>query len=265
MIDLNSRAEILRYHAENLRLMSKLERAQAKKINRLLNDVFSKVSQEIISHESSQIDLTPILNDRTSEFKKLLLSGYTQTATSFSDMTFKKLEQTKSTLPSERKDWGGEFWRAMTEWMAKEAAQKVVGLVSVTKRMLARVIEIGMKDGVSHRDIAKRILETGKIVNPSRALTIARTETHTVAVKSVDQSIAATKVPFVREWSSTQDDRTRIEDQYSKFDHVVADGEQVGQDEPFVRTGEKLMFPGDPSGSPGNIINCRCVILYRRP
>lgn len=265
MIDLNSRAAILKYHAENLRLMGKIERAQAKKINSLLNEIFQKVSQEISSHESTQIDLTPILSDRTPEFKKLLLSGYKQTATSFSDMAFKKLEQAKSVYPSEVKDWGGEFWRVMTEWMATEAAQKVVGLVDVTKRMLARVIEIGMRDSVGNKEIAKRILETGKIVNPSRALTIARTETHTVAVKAVDESVKATKTKFMREWSSTKDDRTRVEDKYSKFDHVRADGETVGQDEPFVRTGEKLDYPGDSKGSPGNVIACRCVVLYKRP
>jgi uncharacterized protein with gpF-like domain len=25
---------------------------------------------------------------------------------------------------------------------------------------------------------------------------------------------------------------------------------------------EPLAFPGDPAGSPGNIINCRCAIAY---
>jgi hypothetical protein len=33
-------------------------------------------------------------------------------------------------------------------------------------------------------------------------------------------------------------------------------------DEPFIVSGEELMYPGDPSGSAGNVINCRCAIGY---
>ena len=30
-------------------------------------------------------------------------------------------------------------------------------------------------------------------------------------------------------------------------------------DEPFEVDGEQLMYPGDPAGSAGNIINCQCI------
>ena len=36
-------------------------------------------------------------------------------------------------------------------------------------------------------------------------------------------------------------------------------------DEPFVVDGEELMYPGDASGSPGNIINCQCIQLAVAP
>jgi uncharacterized protein with gpF-like domain len=35
--------------------------------------------------------------------------------------------------------------------------------------------------------------------------------------------------------------------------------------EPFYVGGEKLMFPGDPNGSPENVINCHCVCLAVPP
>ena len=37
-------------------------------------------------------------------------------------------------------------------------------------------------------------------------------------------------------------------------------------DEPFTVDGESLMHPGDPAGSPGNVINCHCIeIAVQKP
>lgn len=84
---------------------------------------------------------------------------------------------------------------------------------------------------------------------------IARTE----AIRS---SNAGTQELFTEwgvqkhEWLSTQDDRTR--DAHLR---VNIDPRVVPIDEPFIVMGEKLMYPGDPAGSPANTINCRCTVL----
>lgn len=64
-----------------------------------------------------------------------------------------------------------------------------------------------------------------------------------------------------KEWLSTQDDRTRSYEKGDAFDHVEPNGQVVDIDKPFTVSGEKLMYPGDPDGSLGNFINCRCTIL----
>jgi hypothetical protein len=33
-------------------------------------------------------------------------------------------------------------------------------------------------------------------------------------------------------------------------------------DQAFEVGGEMLMYPGDPAGSAGNVINCRCAISH---
>jgi uncharacterized protein with gpF-like domain len=53
------------------------------------------------------------------------------------------------------------------------------------------------------------------------------------------------------EWDATGGDRTRDA-------HLSADGQRQPIRQPFIVGGERLMYPGDPSGSAGNIINCRC-------
>lgn len=42
-------------------------------------------------------------------------------------------------------------------------------------------------------------------------------------------------------------------------DHLAAHGQVVAVNDPFLIGGEELMYPRDPSGSPGNIINCGCL------
>lgn len=51
---------------------------------------------------------------------------------------------------------------------------------------------------------------------------------------------------------------TGIDDGRVRPAHLVADGQEVPEGEPFIVDGELLMFPGDPKGSPENVINCRC-------
>ncbi len=59
-------------------------------------------------------------------------------------------------------------------------------------------------------------------------------------------------IPIQKKWKCVHDIRTRHE-------HGAADGQTVPVNEPFIVGGEKLMHPGDPSGSGWNIYNCRCV------
>lgn len=54
--------------------------------------------------------------------------------------------------------------------------------------------------------------------------------------------------------SALQADRTREA-------HAAAHGQTVGLNELFTVDGESLQYPGDPSGSPGNIINCLCSAI----
>ena len=101
-----------------------------------------------------------------------------------------------------------------------------------------------------------------------RADTIALTETQTVAEKTKAVELAAIIAaamllrPDVEEqnyekvWIAVLDQKTRI-------GHVWADGQIVDANEPFLVDGEYLQFPGDPNGSPGNTINCRCASVPR--
>lgn len=66
-----------------------------------------------------------------------------------------------------------------------------------------------------------------------------------------------------KEWQTMEDKLVRRPPK-SPFDHVAANKQRVGINEPFIVSGELLMYPGDSSmgASKGNVINCRCVSVY---
>ena len=57
-----------------------------------------------------------------------------------------------------------------------------------------------------------------------------------------------------KEWLSSRDANVRPS-------HQTADGQRVGLNETFDVGGTALMYPGDPAGPPGEVINCRCTVL----
>lgn len=95
---------------------------------------------------------------------------------------------------------------------------------------------------------------------PNRAVTIARTESLGALNSSRTDSFQAfteedeSDTEYERMWLATADSRTRET-------HRVADGQRVGVADPFMVGGFPLMFPGDPTGPPQEVINCRCTSL----
>jgi len=86
---------------------------------------------------------------------------------------------------------------------------------------------------------------------------IAQTEsTRIYAAGSLD-SYEKSTVAKGKGWSSNMSGNVRQPPE-SEFNHAAANGEEVAPDKPFVMTGEELMYPGDPNGSAGNVINCHC-------
>jgi uncharacterized protein with gpF-like domain len=128
-----------------------------------------------------------------------------------------------------------------------------------TKKILYQIIGKGIDDGLSYNQIATEIRKLKEISNINRALRIARTEVHSIRNETIDASMETSGLEVkTKEWMTAADERVRSED----FSHVNADGETVGMKDLFTATGEGLRFPGDFAGSPGNIINCRCIVLY---
>lgn len=147
------------------------------------------------------------------------------------------------------------YEKLMVAWAAREAIKKVIRLATTTRTIINKIIRKGQTDGLSHTEIAKEIVKKSNKINIARAKTIVRTEIHTVAQRATQTMMEATKQIKEKEWVAVGDSRTR-------YIHQRANGERVGINDTFTRTGESLMYPGDPNGSARNIVNCRCVTMY---
>ena len=119
--------------------------------------------------------------------------------------------------------------------------------------------------GETVRDQAERVRHvldvTGTENWPARARTVAVTEVHRAwnmgalaAAMRAQQSLAQV---LNKQWLAREDSSTRP-------GHARADGQIRPINQPFIVNMEPLMMPGDPAGSPSNVINCRCKSLFTR-
>jgi SPP1 gp7 family putative phage head morphogenesis protein len=233
--------------------MSALETPYSKAISGVL-----RRQAEVMANflELGSRDIDHVLGITSGDMLKIYQSYYKRIYFLFGQIIFDIIEKNKSFSAFEIKGTMREsFYDSMMRWAQSQMGQKIGKVNATTKKKIAQIIEEGMIEGISNREIAKQILSWSEISSLARAMRIARTETHTVAMKSTQEAMQTTRMGYDKEWIAAGDDRTREE-------HYIADGEVVPKDEPFMATGEPLMFPGDPGGSDWNVINCRCIEVY---
>ena len=155
-----------------------------------------------------------------------------------------------------RKDMGIDpFDDAVRNYFKIYGLRHVEIISQTTVEQMRRLISQGEIEGLSTDQVARNIVKQIPTISRYRANAIARTETHTAANYGSQAAAESTGLNIQKEWVAANDERTRE-------DHIDADGQIVGLNESFDVGGEALMFPGDPSGSAGNIINCRCTVAY---
>jgi hypothetical protein len=110
-------------------------------------------------------------------------------------------------------------------------------------------------------DAVRHVLDvTGTENWPARAKTVAVTEVHrawNMGALAAAQRAQQRLGPLTKRWDAKDDSATRP-------GHKRADGQIVFINQPFIVNMEALMIPGDPAGSPSNVISCRCRMQFRR-
>lgn len=144
---------------------------------------------------------------------------------------------------------------SLNEWIKDHGAQQVTYVTETTKDRLRKQISKGLVAGESNKELAVRIQSVMTEAKTSRALTIAKTETHNSIMKGNYDTQKKSGIKK-KKWVSARDEAVRGGNPKDDANHIRLDGEIQNIDEPFSNG---LMFPGDPSGEASEIINCRCI------
>jgi hypothetical protein len=162
-------------------------------------------------------------------------------------------------------DFSDDAWdMAVREYIDTVAARRIVGVDASVMEWVRGVLEAGLAEELTVFEVGQRLREQFPDFTAVRAERIARTET--VAASNYGALAGARMVGrryglvLRKRWLSARDRRTR-RNPPDDYDHVEADGQERALDEPFLVSGELLDHPGDPSGSAGNVINCRCAVI----
>lgn len=218
----------------------------AREITRAMNDAASKLSKPLaanqVRHKHIE-NMTAILVRLWSDAGMASVSGAFKIAKSFLQMEFKR----DITTPI--------VDRVIASWINDTGRTQILSIVGTTLDDTLRIIGDAREEGLSERDTARLIHEIAPSISASRAQTIARTEAHG-ASQGISLNVAGqTDIPMVKIWLSDRSGTARDS-------HLRIDGQRRALSQDFDVDGEKLSYPGDSSGSAGNVINCKCVIGY---
>jgi HK97 family phage portal protein len=137
-----------------------------------------------------------------------------------------------------------------TEWIKEHGLDQVKDINTTTKEKLQKTLSEGIDQGESIVKLRDRISVIFTEAKTSRTEKIAKTETHNTVGAGTHETYKAANVQR-RSWLTTIDGRERES-------HAAINGEIREIDKPFSNG---LMYPGDPSGSAKELVNCRCVEL----
>lgn len=181
--------------------------------------------------------------------KMSLMRFYIRTAIAFAR------EQIKSSHYNLELKQEDDWTPIVMEHVRTQTGNKIAEITLTTyndiQRITKKAVEAGIDQGWGMDKIARQIAKDQGEIDIWKALRIARTEV--VSANNLGVKIGADELPGnkVKVWISTIDQRTRPE-------HLEMEGVRVAYNEDFTVGGELLEYPGDPKGSAGNIINCRC-------
>lgn len=130
----------------------------------------------------------------------------------------------------------------------KALTQQAIDAGDTNEELAERIEELFSAEGVASWD--------------GRGMVVARTEAiaaHNAGTYAGFLSMAEfDPQPWEKAWLSTSDGRTRPT-------HRRADTQRVPLNQMFRVGRARLLYPGDPTGPPGEVIQCRCTLLMLEP
>ena len=156
----------------------------------------------------------------------------------------------------ERKDFATTLARMSQRYIMLEAVRRrITDISDTTRSQIIRGIERGVAEGLGVAQIASFVRDLVPGLSRYRSALIARTESHGAANYGADAAAKDTGLVLMKEWVAAADERTRP-------DHDNVSALPIPMDSLFQVGTDMLAYPGDPNGSPEQVINCRCAVAH---
>lgn len=206
------------------------------------------------SYEASGSVPTHVRTKHEAKLGEILFAHYGLVIPYFGTLATKKIKSTHHVIEKKR----DTFLTNLMEWARTRALNNASTIADTDLADVRSAIANGLDAGLGTEEIARAIRSVTSST-PYRAATVARTETHAAAtygaIEEARQTSDEIGIVLVKQWLPTSDERTRPE-------HAAMEAaEAIPLNQMFEVGGELLDRPGDPSGSPENVINCRCAII----
>lgn len=170
----------------------------------------------------------------------------------------------KADLDDNRKKLVDKKMLALLLLFLQSEVQKRAGLIlNGTNDILNNKIQDAVNAGLSREQSEDYLYKKLDEEKDARSKTIAQTEVgiaHGTVKQNEAEAVSAVAGMTMRKvWNAVMDMKTRP---YHSEAHIKYHTTPIPIYEPFIVGGEALMYPKDPAGSAGNIINCRCTSFY---
>ena len=211
-------------------------------INNVVNDYFNKECGEAVKRGLAKCWLESMEGGRENAFNAL--NGKKEIvridATTFTNEMFNK--------------WVDRYGLMKSEELNQTSKKKLLELL---RKTLAESLEEGDGLEVMKDKLQKASASVFQELSDVRSYLIARTETGASVNFGQMATYQATGIEK-KEWISTLDDRTR--DSHILMNGITANIDETFEVENISGGVDNMLYPSDPNGSAGNVVNCRCVI-----
>lgn len=251
--------------------MTRIEKLKYARAVLLTQDRIALRYQKLIKRElkktANQLAKSYEINQNDSQFAEIQAQHKTRMTEILTDLSKETSERFKAFKLTGKKNIFDNFVEnSIYSILASNVLTTATTVSSNTVATASAVIMQTMANAVTNPIAAEPENVANAIANRiggqnsvSRAMTIARTETHKAANVSqytrAESAATDSGLDVVVEWISTNDGRVRDS-------HKNANGQTRPMGQPFNVGGESMKYPSDPTASAANVINCRCVLGY---
>lgn len=241
-------AVVIRFNVRNPRAEAWLREHSSNLVTRIVEDQRNAIRQALtagmergVNPRTSALDIVGRV-DRASGVREGGVIGLTAQQEAFARNARDELAsgdpaQLRNYLTRTRRD--ARFDRTIAKAIRDETPVTAETIAKATTRYRARLLEL-----------------RGTTIGRTEAMASLNAAKMEAYLQAVDAGQIA-EADIRRIWDATGDLRTRRT-------HAILDGKSVGLREPFrSASGALLMYPGDPSAPPEEVVSCRCTVNFR--